>query len=169
MLADIGTRPLAWVVSGGKNRTSVLRAGSDILGSLRFETESRAIGDIEGHTWILEFEGTVLQTHITIRAQGATEPVATFAQKWTGGGVVTFQNGVRYCWNPSHIWSTTHCFRREGKKASVCLAQGPADGTGSRVTICQDAAAFEETPVLVLLSGFLEVQILKKLSNATTL
>ena len=85
--------------------------------------------------------------------------------KWTGGGVVKFRNGVQYYCTRSHIWSTTYCFRRENRKASVCVSEEPPSTKGSRVTVCPEAADSPETPVIVLLGWFFEILMAEKLAE----
>lgn len=165
-LTELADRRLVWVMEGGDpNWICTLRADAETVGSLRFETRHRAIGEVDGRTWVLAVRGQVLRGEIAVTEIGSAEPAAIFTQKWTGGGLVTFPNGVQYCWNPSYIWSTTYCFRRGSKAASVCVAHGQVSKNGLAVQICPGAAAMPETPVLVLLSGFLEVLHLEKLAN----
>lgn len=167
-LAELGNRELYWVVGENLEGAYALRADGEDIGRLRFEKPHRATGELEGHTWVLECQECMIHPCVVVRAEGSGKPVATFIQKWTGGGIVTFESGSKYCWNTSHIWSDTHCFRREGQKASVCVDQGPPSKTGSRVTVCAGAAALPETPVLVLLGGFLEVLLSEKLTRTVT-
>jgi hypothetical protein len=154
---------LVWDTSEGPDWKSVLRAGEAAVATLRFETESRAIGEWGDRSWVLQREGPLVRASIIVYPLGSSDPVATYEPGWTGGGLVVFQNGVKYCWNPSHIWSTTYCFRRESKAAAVCAALSPASRKGSPLRVCGEAAGQPETPILVLLSGFFAVMRLKRL------
>jgi hypothetical protein len=165
-LAEIGNRELAWVESAAGNWAYDLRAGDERIASMRFETESgsRARGEIDGRRLLFECP-EALHPQISIYEEGCAEPLATFTQRWNGGGLVQFRDGTRYCWNSSHIWSTTYCFRREGEKASVCVSQEVPSRKGSHVTVCSGAAILPETPVLVMLGWFLETLLFERLAQ----
>jgi len=164
-LSELGNRQLAWLSGGGLREAFVLRADGEVIGGLQFESESRAVGELDGRAWILECHECKLHQNVLVHLQSTNELVATFTQKWTGGGIVTFESGVRYCWNPTHVWSTSHCFRREGQAATVCMVQGAPSRKGSKVLICADASRLPETPVLILLGGFLEVLLFERLAT----
>ena len=167
-LAELANRGLMWVDSGGGNWAYDLRAGGERIGYMHFETESgsRATGELDGRRLIFESHDRT-PPYVVILEEGCQEPLATFTQRWTGGGLVRFKSGARYCWNTSHIWSTTYCFRREGQKASVCVSQEAPSRKGSRVTVCCDAAGLPETPVLVLLGWFLEILVFERLAETS--
>ena len=73
--------------------------------------------------------------------------------------MVSFPDGVRYLWSPSVAGSLTFCFRREGEKGRVCITEDPPNKRGSHVRVCGEAANQPETPILILLGWFLQVQI----------
>jgi hypothetical protein len=153
------TSELVWHANTG-DWDSTLRAGGKSIGSLRFEASlKRAAGEIDGRKWTFEHHDSIAHPNITIHADGATEPAAIFDYRITGGGAVSFRNGVRYRWTPNFAGSLTFCFRREGEKGRVCVTEEPPSTRGSRVQVCSEAADQPETPVLILLGWFLQVQI----------
>jgi hypothetical protein len=167
-LAELANRELHWVESAGGSWAYDLRSGAEQIGHMRFETESgsRARAELDGRTWFFE-RNESLGMSVAVHAEGSPEPYATFTQRWTGGGIVKFRSGVQYCWNSSHIWSTTYCFRRKGQKPSVCVSQEVPSRRGSRVTVCADAIAMPETPVLILLGWFLEILVFERLAETS--
>jgi hypothetical protein len=167
-LAEVGNRELIWVENAGGKWAFDLRAGSQTIGHLSFETESgsRAIGEIGRQRWRFE-QIESIHPHVVVREENESEPLAIFSQRWTGAGFVKFRNGVQYYCSRSHVWSTTYCFRRESRKASVCVSQEAPSKRGSRVTVCGEAASLPETPVLVLLGWFVEILMAEKLAETS--
>ena len=106
--------------------------------------------------------------HVIIRQHGSPLTLAEFAPRLTGGGIVTFATGERYCWNRAKIWSPRWCFRREGADSAVCVSQQAGPLTeGGKVGICCDAAArLPEVPVLILLAWYLRVLAFESLTGA---
>ena len=162
-LSKLRNRDLVWVAQEG-SWDSALRAGGEEVGFLRFErgTIERATGGIEGRTWTLEHKDSVTHPRILVLAEGSTDPAAMFDYGVNGVGVVSFPDGVRYHFRPSFPGSRTWCFRREGEKARVCVAEDPPNRRGSKVRVCGDAASQPETPILLLVGWFLQVQIYER-------
>jgi hypothetical protein len=158
---------LAWTEPDERRHAYVLCVDGEEAGWLRFDDESgdRATGELHGERWQFERTGFP-HTCVTIRAAGSRDVCATFTERWSGGGTVSFTGGSRYCWNASHIWSTTWCFRREGSGSAVCVSQ-QADPlkSGGRVRVHCGAEPNPEFPVLVLLGWYLRVLSRERLAE----
>ena len=159
-----GFRELTWVEPENEGAPYIIRADGRGIGSLRMDRGDacRAVGELHGRRWILE-RTNQFYPRVTIHEEGSSEPLAIFTQGLTGGGVVSFAGGAEYCWNPSHIWSTTWCFRSGGKKASLCVSEQTPQRAGARVRMCADAAQLPEMPVLLLLGWYLRRLALERL------
>ena len=160
----MGKRELMWVETRHSPPAYDLRDGDNVIGHLRLETAMawRANADVRGRRWVLARDDN-WHKQVNVFVEDEQEAVATFELRWTGGGIVRFRSGVHFCWNRTHIWSTTHCFRRDSRYASVCTSQEVPSRKGSRVTICDDAVDMPETPVLIVLGWFLEVLTCERL------
>ena len=169
VLPELKNRDLRWVEWPGAIRKYVLRADGEEVGSLAFDPDdgSRAVGEMNGQRWTFSREDS-MHCYVVVRAEGEPEPVATVIPHWQGSGSVRFRTGARYCWNTSHIWSTTWCFRRENEPASVCVTGDPPSRRGSHVKVCPSSTDLPETPVLVLLGWFLDLLLCDRLAKALT-
>ena len=143
-----------------------IRAKDREIGSLQFDRGhiDHAVGEIQGRRWILE-RSKAPQTQVTVREEGAAEPAAVYTQGWTGRGTVSFSDGTEYCWNASHVWGTTWCFRKGGQEASLCVSELTPRRSGARVHICGDSAKLPEMPVLLLLGWYLRRLAIERLGN----
>lgn len=152
-------RELAWDYPASERRVFVLRAAGVEVGWMRFQEEPwlRSAGELSGGRWTFE-RTAALRPHVTVYSEDSQDVVAELVPSFTGGGMVSFATGARYCWKRANIWGTRWCFRREGQASSVCLSQqaGPLI-SGGKVTVCCGAADLPETPVLVLLAWYLRV------------
>jgi hypothetical protein len=161
-------RELTWIVPESKDAPHIIRAEGRDIGSLWIDRGDarRAVGEVHGRRWILE-RTSQLYPRVTIHEEGSSEPLAIFTPGLTGGGVVSFAGGAEYCWNPSHVWSTTWCFRSGGKKASLCVSEQTPQKTGARVRMCAEAVQLPEMPVLLLLGWYLRRLALERLGVVT--
>jgi hypothetical protein len=169
-LSDLGTGQLVWRYPETRDGVFELIAGGAVAGWLRFDDRAgeHSVGELDGHRWTFQHSSGGLP-RVTVREDPSTELVAEFVPWLTGGGVVTFAGGRRYCWNRSGIWSPTWCFRLqgEGQTSSICVSQqsGPLRDGGT-VRVCGDAAGLPEAPVLLLLAWYLRVLAFELLTEA---
>lgn len=166
-LSEVATREMNWQFPRSLNAPFELYAAGAQVGSLRFEDlfGARAIGELEGKTWVFDYK-CVPHASVSICKAGEETPVAEYVPRLTGGGIVTFAGGARYCWNRAKIWSSQWCFRREGQ-ASICMSQHAGALTeGGKVSVCEQAAQMPETAVLVLLAWYLRVLAFQNLTEA---
>ena len=154
-----GVHDLIWSEPDDRRHAYTLRMEGKETGWLHFDeqAEDRATGELAGrHLRFEPAESQVPFPSVVVRENEAV--IATFTQRWNGGGTVAFTSGARYCWNPVHIWSSTWCFRREGSDAAVCVSQQAFPlQSGGKVRCCSESVPAEEAQVLVLLGWYLRV------------
>lgn len=159
---------LTWAYPDAARPVFVLRADREEIGSLQFEKDAgaRSTAELDGRRWTIE-RTAARYPSVSVRDEASGTAVAQFAPCVTGGGVLTFTDGRRFCWTREHIWSTNWCFRCKENKSLVCVSQeaGPLAG-GGRVSVCSDAANLPETTILVLLAWYLRVLEFEKLMEA---
>ncbi len=158
---------LDWTYPSAGERAFVLRANGNQIGWLRFEKEpgSFSAAELEGSRWTFERTGPT-HSGIVIRAAGSNQPAAEFSSSLSGGAVA-FASGARYSWIRQHPWSSRWCFRSKEPKSMVCVTQEARPlQSGSKVTVCCDAAGNPETPLLVLLAWYLRVLDFERLTES---
>lgn len=169
-LSELGARDLAWQFPQTQDGAFELHADGAEVGWLRFDEQpgAHSVGELNGQRWTFEHTGGAFP-RVTVRKENAAQATAEYVPWLTGGGVVTFAGGLRYCWNRSKLWSPTWCFRRqgEGHGSSVCVSQhaGPLRDGGT-VKVCGNAAGLPEAPVLLLLAWYLRVLTFEMLTEA---
>ena len=159
-LSEVGARELTWRYPQTRNGPFELWADDASLGWLHADERpgAESLAELDGQTWTFQ-HSTAALPRVTVRRESSSDIFAEYVPRLTGGGVVSFASGARYCWNRWKIWSPTWCFRREGApKGLICLSQeaGPLRD-GGKARIRGDAAALPEAPVLVLLAWYLRV------------
>lgn len=156
------TNELTWIYPAQAQRPYSLRGDGGEVGWLQYAPEGRSAAQLAGCRWLLErSEGEY--PRVAIRTESGDGPSAVFVPCPTGGGVVTFAGGRRYCWTRENDSSTRWCFRRTENRSLVCLFQeaGVMQGS-SKVAIAHDLPDAHETAALVLLAWYLRLLILQK-------
>jgi hypothetical protein len=155
----LGGRELVWTYAEPGGAGFVLHTGGEDIGRFDFTgaAEKRSHGELGGYRYAFEGAGTH-HSPIHVYREGSDEVAAKFQRCLTGGGVVEFKNGARYCWTKPSVLSDRWCFRSKENKSTVCLLQetGPLS-KGDRVMVCGEAAKLPEMPVLVLLAWYLRL------------
>ena len=86
-IAEVATGELLWVQPARLKQEFELRAGDEVVGTLRFERSSLAIGETADQRWTFKREG-FWHPRITVRVQGSDANVALFSPSWVGGGTL---------------------------------------------------------------------------------
>jgi hypothetical protein len=152
------TRELIWQYPEQDGQPFLLWDNGVKAGWLEFHEEpAESTGEFRGQRWAFRYSAR-LHPRVTVHRGDSEEVIAEYVARFTGGGLVSFDSGVRYRWSRSDIWGARWCFRQAEKKSSVCLSQeaGPLVH-GGKVSLCCGAADLPETPVLLLLAWFLRI------------
>ena len=152
------TRELIWQYPDHEGEPFVLWDEGVKAGCLRFQPEpGESTGELKGERWRFRYS-IRMHPRVTVYRGDSEEVFAEYVPCFTGGGMVSFESGVRYRWRRTDIWGKHWCFRSAEQKSAVCLTQetGPLSH-GGRVTLCCGAAVQPETPVLLLLAWFLRI------------
>jgi hypothetical protein len=84
---EVATGELMWVQPARRKQEFELRAGDEVVGTLRFERSSLAIGETADQSWTFKREG-FWHPRITVRVPGSDVNVALFSPGWAGGGTL---------------------------------------------------------------------------------
>lgn len=157
-LSESKTRELIWQYPQQEGEPFLLWDEGVKAGCLRFHKEpEESSGEFRGQRLAFRYSAQ-LHPRVTVYRGGSQDVLAEYVPCFTGGGMVSFDSGVRYRWNKTDIWGSKWCFRHAEQKSSVCLSQeaGPLS-QGGKVSVCCGAADLPETPVLLLLAWFLRI------------
>jgi hypothetical protein len=154
-LDEVASSELVWIQSHGLNFE--LRAGDEIVGSLRWERYAHATAETAAQQWNFNREG-FWRTRITVRAPGAETNFAVFYPRWLGGGTLEGQPGrplrmvSRSWWRAQWDWVD-----EVGQPLVHIKNQGKWFEVKYRVVIEQQAVALPEMPLLVMLGLYVIV------------
>ena len=84
---EVATGELVWVQPARLKQEFELRAGDEVVGSLRFERSSLATGEAADQSWTFKREG-FWHPRITVRVSGSDVNIALFSPGWAGGGTL---------------------------------------------------------------------------------
>jgi hypothetical protein len=146
---------LEWRLQSACQRQFELAAGSEPIATLRFQSRlgSLALGECGGNEWTFKRTG-FFAPKITVRAAGSDVDLAVFAFDMMGGGrgSVSFGGGRRFLLRQTNFWATQWVFESEDRTAAVSLSahMNPFKTSGT-LQVAPTAAAWPETPVLLLL------------------
>jgi hypothetical protein len=158
LVSESKTRELIWEFPGQEDQPFTLWDEGVKAGCLRFQkAPAESTGEFRGRRW--EFRYSIrLHPRVTVHREGSPEAFAEYVPCFTGGGLVSFDSGVRYRWRRADVFGNRWCFRHTEQKSSVCLLQETGALTqGGKVSVCCGAADLPETPVLLLLAWFLRI------------
>ncbi len=152
---------LKWVQPQTLKMEYELRAGDEIVGTLRFKTAfgTLATGESADGCWTFKRVG-FLRTRVTIRQCGSDAEIATFNNNtWTAGGTLELPGGRKYPAN-TNFWHTQYDFKTgAGETLFTYRNIGGVFHASSAVTIQPGAANLAELPWMVILGWYLVVMM----------
>ena len=153
-LADVAGQELLWVQPAARRREHELRAGDDVIATLRFQRGTLADAQADGQHWTFKRQG-FWHPRVSVRVAGSETDIAMFHPQWTGGGTVELAGGnpVKLAsanfWQSEWVWldKDQPVVRFKGRHGLV-KAKGAVD-------IPPEAARRPDLPLLVLLGWYL--------------
>jgi hypothetical protein len=154
-LYEFSGEDLRWVKPKWFKRQYELRAGEEVVATLKRSGGSKAIGEWSGGRYVFSQKGW-FNSQILVgddAATGANTPQATFTRR---GGVLTLADGHTLSWVKPGFWKS----RRVWSDGAASLVEfDPASGYASpQVTITPEGARLAELPMLLLLGQYLIVR-----------
>ena len=148
---------LLWIQPARLKSEFELRAGEEILGSLRFQRSSLAAGETADQSWTFKREG-FWHPRITVRVPGSDDNVATFQPGWAGGGTLELQPGRQLRFVAANFWHSQWDWVDAQSQPLVHFKshQGLLKVEGE-VTVEAGAMKSPELPLLVVLGWYLLV------------
>ncbi len=163
--SSVGTA-LYWIQPKGLGRYFELRAGDDVLATLRFETLCGSLARAESAdgSWTFKRAG-FFKPRVTVRKAGEEVNSAVYTPRWTGReGVLEFAGGRVFNWTQTDFWATRYQISDVAENPLVSFESGLDQSrltdlfkTQARVAIDLRGRALPELPLLVLLGWYLIV------------
>jgi hypothetical protein len=156
-ISDVSDRPLTWTQPRPRRREYELRAGEELVATLRWGRGSLAVAEAAEGRWAFERAG-FWRPRVTARRGEARDACAIFGLGWTGGGTLAVPEGRRFAWSPANIWHTHWAWRAADGGALVRFGsrQGLTRVEGE-VEVEPAAVALPHLPLLVPLGWYLLV------------
>jgi hypothetical protein len=155
----IGCEP-EWVQPSTWKMDSELRAGDELIATLRFKSSwgSFATGEGADGCWTFKRVG-FWQTRVTIRECGSETDIATFQNNtWSGGGTLEFPDG-RKILATTNFWQTSLEFKSEPGETLFRLKTRGLMHRSATVEVPPDAAGVPELPWLLMFGWYLIVMM----------
>lgn len=161
---EAATGELLWVQPARLKQEFELRAGDEIVGSLRFERSSLATGEAAGQSWTFKREG-FWHPRITVRVPGSDANVALFSPGWAGGGTLDL-DGRQLRFVAANFWHSQWDWVDAQNKPVVHFKshQGVLKTEG-QVEIETDAIQSPDLPLLGVLGWYLLVLFARDASD----
>lgn len=169
-IAGVIGRELKWVQPSTWKMEYELRAGDEILATLRFRSSfgSFATAESEDGCWTFKRIG-FWQTRVTIRSCGSDTDIAVFKNNtWSGGGTLELPDGREFP-ATTNLWQTNLQFKTDAGETLVQFRSGGLAHLSATVEISSDAAGVRELPLLVMFGWYLSVMMYMDASAAGTL
>jgi hypothetical protein len=153
-IAETGGQELLWVQPAALKREHELRAGDEVVATLRFQRGSLADAEADGGHWTFKRQGFWHPT-VTVRTAGSDDDLAVFHPRWVGGGTLEFPDGRAVQLSSANFWQSEWVWQ-DGEKPLIRFKgrHGLVKARGA-VEIEPEDAARPDLAMLVLLGWYL--------------
>jgi hypothetical protein len=145
---------LLWVQPAARRREYELRAGDDVVATLRFQRGSLADAEAEGEHWTFKRQG-FWQPRVTVRVPGSDADVAIFRPHWAGGGTLEFASGRTTRLSSANFWQSEWVWQEKDQPLILFKGRHGIVKARGAVEIHSGSAGLPDTPLLVLLGWYL--------------
>jgi len=159
-IAEVIGRELEWVQPSAWKMEYELRAGDELIATLRFRSSfgSFATAESADGCWTFKRVG-FWQTRVTIRGCGSEMDIAMFKNNtWSGGGTLELPDG-RKVLATTNLWLTNFEFKTEAGETLVRFKTGGLVHLSAKVEIQPAAAGVPELPWVVMFGWYLAVMM----------
>jgi hypothetical protein len=165
-IREVAGQELVWVQPARMKQNFELRAGDEVVATLRWERSSLAAGETSEQKWTFKREG-FWHPRITVRVPGSDDNVALFNPRWTGGGTLelppgrTLHFGAANFWHSEWVWAETTDAPLVRFKSRQGLLK-----TEGQVEIEASAAGSPDLALLVVLGWYLLILFARDATTA---
>jgi hypothetical protein len=158
-IREVAGQTLRWTQPNALRRRYELRAGSEVVATMRWEKTfgSSAIAESADGNWTFRHTG-IFRSRISARATGSESEVAVFKPNWRGEGTVQGPAGRSYQWSCTSFWRSQWRFARAEGETLIRVTPGSATFRQTAdVHVEAGAAALPDLALLTLLGFYLIV------------
>jgi hypothetical protein len=153
-ISEVAGQELLWVQPAARKREHELRAGDDLVATLRFQRGSLADAEADGQHWTFKRQG-FWQPRVTVRVAGSDADVAVFHPRWTGGGQLEFPDGRIIGFTSANFWQSQWVWQDKDRPLLLFKGRHGVIKANGAVEIQPGAAALPDVPLLTLLGWYL--------------
>lgn len=154
-LAESAAPTMEWTQPSALKMNYELRAGDDVVGTLKFRTSfgSFATGEIEDGRWTLKRVG-FWRPKATVRAGDSEDTIATFTNHtWSGGGTIELADGRSFRMT-SNFWQTKLEIQDESEAPLIRFQNRGVIHLSAAIEIDPRAVTMPELPWLLMLGWY---------------
>ena len=159
-IAEVIGQELQWVQPSAWKMEYELRAGDELVATLRFRSSfgSFATAESADGCWTFKRIG-FWQTRVTIRGCGSDMDLAMFKNDtWSGGGTLELSGGRKILASTS-FWQTNFEFKTEADEILVRFKTGGLVHFSAKVDIQPNASQVPELPWIVMFGWYFAVMM----------
>ena len=153
-ISETADQELLWIQPAALRREHELRAGEDVVATLRFQRGSLADAEADGHHWTFKRQG-FWQPRITIRVAGSDADIATFRPHWAGGGTLELIDGPTMRLSSANFWQSEWVWQEKDQPLIRFKGRHGIVKAKGAVEIQSGSAALPDVPLLILLGWYL--------------
>jgi hypothetical protein len=156
-IREVAEHTLRWAQPGALSREYELRAGDEVLATLRWQKTfgSLALAEAADGTWTFKRSG-FLRPKVTVRAPGSEAEVAVFKPSWGGEGTLRFSEGRGYQWVNTSFWRSEWAFTNEAGEPLIHFKPEVAFfKQAAEVKVEPRAVTASDLPLLTVLGWYL--------------
>ncbi len=159
-IAEVIGQELKWVQPSAWKMEYELRAGDELIATLRFRSSfgSFATAESADGCWTFKRVG-FWQARVTIRGCGSDMDLAMFKNDtWSGGGTLELSGGRKILASTS-FWQTNFEFKTEADEILVRFKPGGLVHFSAKVDIQPNASGVPELPWIVMFGWYFAVMM----------
>jgi len=153
-MSETGGQELLWVQPAARRREHELRAGDDLVATLRFQRGSLADAEAEGNHWTFKRQG-FWQPRMTARVAGSDADLAIFRPHWAGGGTLEFADGRTVQLRSANFWQSEWVWQEKDQPLILFKGRHGFVKAKGAVEVQPAAAGRPDVPLLSLLGWYL--------------
>jgi hypothetical protein len=153
-ISETAGQELVWIQPAARKREHELRAGDDVVATLRFQRGSLADAEAGADHWTFKRQG-FWQPRVTVRVPGSDADVAVFRPHWAGGGTLEFADGDTARLSSANFWQSQWVWQEKDEPLMLFKGRHGIVKAKGAVEIQPGAAGRPDAPLLVLLGWYL--------------
>ena len=153
-ISETAGQELLWVQPAARKREHELRAGDDVVATLRFQRGSLADAEAAGGHWTFKRQG-FWHPRVTVRTAGSDTDIAVFQPRWVGGGTLEFPDGRTVRLSSANFWQSEWVWQDNEKPLIRFKGRHGIVKARGAVELQPEAVASPDLAMLILLGWYL--------------